>query len=59
MGCEGVITLRDNANAIVFGAGFVALVRGVALWSPAAAYVVAGGVLMLVGAWPFLRLRKG
>jgi hypothetical protein len=51
--------LRDNANAIVFGAGFVALVRGVALWSPPAAYVVAGGVLMLVGAWPFLRLRKG
>ena len=50
--------LRENANTVVFVAGLLTLLRGVALWSPPAAYIVAGVVLMLVGVWPFLRSRN-
>jgi hypothetical protein len=50
--------LLGHANACVFGIGLVAALRGIALWSPPAAYVVGGTVLMFVGAWPYLRVRS-
>jgi hypothetical protein len=49
--------ILSNVNACVFGLGFLAALRGVSLWSPAAAWVTAGVVLMAIGAWPFLRVR--
>lgn len=46
-----------HANGCLFALGFVALLRGIALWSPPAAYVVGGSVAMAVAAWPYLRMR--
>lgn len=54
--------LHENLNALVVFVGFVALEGGVAAyWSAALAAMVGGAVLMLLGAWPYLRRvkRKG
>ncbi len=51
--------LSQNVNALIFMAGFVSLVAGLSSYSWALAAVVAGGLLMLVGAAPYVRPRKG
>lgn len=54
-----IAALRAQLNALVFFAGFACLGYGVARWSPPAAYVALGVVLMIVAVWPYLqRTRK-
>lgn len=48
--------LRSQLNAIVFGTGACLVGYGVSLWSRAASLVLLGSLLMIVAAWPFLRL---
>lgn len=50
--------LAENLNAAVFAVGFATAYVGLSQWSSAAANVAAGVVLMVIGAWPFLRQRK-
>lgn len=51
----------SNGEAIVsfvlFIAGVALLVRGVAMWSPPAAWVVSGLALLVLAFWPVLRAR--
>ena len=49
--------VSENVNAIVFALGFVTAYVGLSQWSSSAANVAAGVVLMVIGAWPFLRQR--
>jgi len=49
--------LLGNLNAVVFALGFGTAYVGLSQWSTAAANVAAGVVLMVIGAWPFLRQR--
>jgi len=51
--------LLANVNALIFVAGFVVFVAGVSAYSGPLAAVVAGGLLMLMGVWPYLRRGKG
>ena len=49
----------ENVNGCAFVSGFGLLYLGVRGFSPPAADVVAGVVLMAIGAWPYvLRMRK-
>jgi hypothetical protein len=48
-----------NPNALVFGFGLGVLCLSVAAWSRPLAGTILGGVLMLVAAWPYLRVRRG
>lgn len=48
-------TLRENVSGIVFVVGFAVFVGGVASYSGPLAAVVAGGILMLAAAYPYLR----
>lgn len=52
----GAVVL-ENVNAIVFALGFATAYVGLSQWSSSAANVAAGVVLMVIGAWPFLRQR--
>lgn len=47
-----------HLNALVFFVGFACLGYGVARWSPAAAYVALGAVLMTVAVWPYLQRKR-
>lgn len=47
--------VADNLNGLLVCAGGWSVVHGVGLWSDAAAYVVAGVLLLGLGLWPFLR----
>lgn len=51
--------LLANVNALIFLAGFGVFVAGLAAYSRPLAAVVAGGLLMLLGTWPYLRRGKG
>ena len=52
--------LAQNLNALVCALGFALLCLGVAGWSVPAAQVVAGLLLMVMAAWPYVRpTRKG
>lgn len=44
-----------HLNTLIFSAGFVTVIASVAQWSGRTAGVLAGGVLMLIAAWPYLR----
>lgn len=44
-----------DARDVLAVAGFVALVYGVGQWSSAAAWTVAGGLLLAVAVWPVLK----
>ena len=51
--------MLENVNGCAFVSGFGLLYLGVRGFSPPAADVVAGVVLMAIGAWPYvLRMRK-
>lgn len=57
--------LLSNLNALVMVAGFACLEMGIAAqWSASVAAIVAGVLLMVVGAWPYVvitvaKARKG
>lgn len=46
--------VQENLNGLVFAVGLALLLVGVRAWSPAAAYVVAGAIVMAVAAVPYL-----
>jgi hypothetical protein len=50
--------LLNNINGFLFVVGFALLSAGIAAWSPPAAAVVAGVVLMALGLWPYITIRK-
>ena len=50
--------LRENVHTVLYLAGFALVCRGVAGWSVPAAELVAGVVLMAMGAWPYLRRTR-
>ena len=52
------LVLLAHLNAVAFFSGFALSGYGVSRWSPAAACVAAGLVLMLIAAWPFLHTPK-
>ena len=47
--------LVDNVHGLVFLAGAVWLYVGLHRVSPAAADIVAGAILLAIGAWPYLQ----
>jgi hypothetical protein len=47
--------LVENVNFVAFACGFAVLYVGVASLSRPAANVVAGGLVMVIAAWPYLR----
>lgn len=51
--------LTANPNTTVFLVGLAVLAGSVAQWSAALAGGLVGLVLMVVGVWPALRVRKG
>lgn len=50
--------LFANVNALIFAAGFGTFVAGLSAWSRPLAAMVAGGLLMLLGVWPYLQRRR-
>lgn len=51
--------LLENLNAVIVLAGFVALEVGIAWqWSSAVAAIIGGGLVMLVGSLPYVRLMR-
>ena len=47
--------LAENVNLLLVLAGFACLELGIARqWSGAVASIVGGGLLMLLGGWPYL-----
>jgi hypothetical protein len=55
---KAVAALLENVNGIAFLGGAVWLYVGVAGFSPHAADVVAGGVLMAAGSYPYLKRKR-
>jgi len=51
--------VQQQPNTVLFLAGFVSFVTGIASWSVPVAAVVAGALVMAVAAYPYLRTRKG
>ncbi len=51
--------LRQNVNGLLFAAGFALVVWGLSMVSVPLAAVVAGVVVMVVAAAPYVRWRKG
>lgn len=55
---SALVVVVQNARGLVFVAGAAWLYHGVAAFSPPAANVIAGALLMAVGAYPYLRLKR-
>jgi len=53
-----VTLVRTNLNAVLFLVGFVTFIVSVAQWSGPAAGAIAGSVLMLIAAWPYVQLAR-
>lgn len=47
--------LAENVHGLVFVVGAIWLYTGLHGVSPAAANIVAGAILLVIGAWPYLR----
>lgn len=58
---EAIVTaLKENAPTLLFASGVIVLCASIAHWSPAAAGVVAGVTLMVIGGLPaYLTLFRG
>jgi hypothetical protein len=49
--------VRELAMLLGGAAGFAVMVKGVAMWSIPAAWIVSGLALSVIALWPLLRLR--
>jgi hypothetical protein len=47
--------LAENVHGLVFVVGAIWLYVGIHSLSPAAAHITAGAILLVIGAWPYLR----
>jgi hypothetical protein len=50
--------LAQNVNLVVCLCGFLLLYVGVSSLSRPIANIIAGSLVMVAGAWPYLRIRK-
>jgi len=52
---RAISALADNVHGLLFLVGAIWLYVGLHALSPAAANIVAGAILLAIGAWPYLR----
>ena len=53
-----LLLVGEHANALLFLVGFAAFEVGLSTYSGPMASMVGGGIVMLIAAWPFVRLRR-
>lgn len=55
---KGLTLIGEHANAVLFVLGFAVFEAGLSAYSGQLAAMVGGGIVMVIAAWPFLRLRR-